>query len=99
TFKSTKTINVDIWNFWNYAFTGSVVFIVSGNLFFGIVAAVIHTAVSLLIGDRIAYRVQEEHGIPGITIPHGWAVTSVPIIYIVNKILDQIPYVKNIEWK
>ncbi len=34
----TKTLNVDIWNFWNHAFTASVVYIISGNLIVGIIA-------------------------------------------------------------
>lgn len=97
-FRATKTLNVDIWNFWNHAFTASVVYIVTKNLAFGLIAGAIHAALCLIIADRGAKRVQEFYDIPGISIPHGWAVTSVPIIIGVNWVLDRIPGVKDIKW-
>ena len=35
----TKTLNVDLWNYWHYAFTGSLVYLVTGNnLAMGLIA-------------------------------------------------------------
>lgn len=96
--KLTKTLNVDIWNFWNQAFTASVCYIASGSLAWGLVAAAIHTVYELWIADITAKDVQEFYNLPGISIPHGWAVTSVPIIAGVNWLLDRIPGVKDIHW-
>ena len=96
--KTTRTINVDIWNFWNHAFTASVVTLVSGNLMFGLFAAMVHAAVCLVIADLTAKRVQDFYGIPGVSIPHGWAITSVPIIIGVNWVVDRIPVIKDIQW-
>ena len=97
-FRWTKTLNVDIWNFWNHAFTASVVYLASGSLFFGLVAGAIHAALCLIIADWGAKRVQKFYQIPGISIPHGWAVTSVPIIIGVNWVVDRIPYIKDVKW-
>ena len=97
-FKLTRTLNVDIWNFWNQAFTASVVFIVTKSLILAMVAAAIHTIYELVIADLTAKRMQEFYGLPGISIPHGWAVTSVPIIWAVNWVVDRIPFVKDIKW-
>jgi PTS system galactitol-specific IIC component len=95
----TKTLNVDIWNFWHFAFTGSLVMLVSGGkLWLGLIAAGIHCVVALLIGDLTAKRVQEFFKIPGISIPQGWAITSVPIILILNAIVERIPGLRDIEW-
>ncbi|NPV42154.1 MAG: PTS galactitol transporter subunit IIC [Anaerolineae bacterium] len=96
--KLTKTLNVDIWNFWNQAFTASVCYIASGSLAWGLVAAAIHTVYELWIADITAKDVQEFYNLPGISIPHGWAVSSVPIIAGVNWVLDRIPGVKDIHW-
>ncbi|MDK2982315.1 MAG: galactitol system component [Chloroflexota bacterium] len=96
--KLTKTLNVDIWNFWNQAFTASVCYIASGSLAWGLVAAAVHTVYELWIADKTAKGVQEFYNLPGISIPHGWAVTSVPIIAGVNWVLDRIPFVKDIHW-
>lgn len=96
--KTTKTLNVDIWNFWNHAFTASVVYIISGNLIIGLLAGAIHAAFCLIMADRTAEKVQEFYHVPGVSIPHGWAVTSIPIIAGVNWVLDRIPVVKDINW-
>ena len=97
--KLTKTLNIDIWNFWNQAFTASVVYLASGrNMVLAMVAAAIHTVYALVIADKTAKGVQEFYSLPGISIPHGWAVSSVPIIYAVNWVLDRIPGVKDIHW-
>lgn len=97
-FKLTKTLNVDIWNFWNQAFTASVAYIASGSMAWAMVAAAIHTVYALWIADMTAKDVQEFYNLPGISIPHGWAVSSVPIIVAVNWVLDRIPGVKDIHW-
>jgi len=96
--RMTKTLNVDIWNFWNHAFTASVVYLVTGNLAFGLIAGGIHAALCLIIADLTAKRVQEVYQLPGISIPHGWAITSVPIIIGVNWVIDRIPFIKDIKW-
>lgn len=97
-FKWTKTLNVDIWNFWNQAFTASVVYIATNSIWWAILGVVIHTVYELIIADLTAKQVQEFYDLPGISIPHGWAVTSVPIIFAVNWVLDRIPWVKDIHW-
>jgi len=98
-FKWTKTLNVDMWNYWHYAFTGSLVYLVSGgNLVLGLIAAAIHAAASLLIADWTAKDVQSFFKIPGVSIPQGWAVTSVPIIKGLNWIVEKIPGLRDIYW-
>lgn len=98
-FRLTKTLNVDMWNFWHYAFTGSLVFLVSGgNLILGLIAAAIHAVVALLIADLTAERIQKFFNLPGISIPQGWAITSVPIIMILNAIVERIPGLRDINW-
>lgn len=97
-FKWTKTLNVDVWNFWNQAFTASVVYIATDSIWWAILGVVIHTVYGLIIADLTAKQVQEFYDLPGISIPHGWAVTSVPIIFAVNWVLDRIPFIKDIHW-
>jgi len=97
-FRWTKTLNVDMWNYWHYAFTGSLVYLVSGSLVLGLIAAAIHAIVSLLIADWTAKDVQDFFKIPGVSIPQGWAVTSVPIIKGLNWVVEKIPGLRDIYW-
>lgn len=95
----TQTLNVDMWNYWHYAFTGSLVYrVTGGSLVLGLVAAAIHAAVSLLIADWTAEDVQGFFKIPGVSIPQGWAVSSVPIIKGLNWIVDRVPGLRDIHW-
>jgi PTS system galactitol-specific IIC component len=104
-FKWTKTLNVDIWNFWNQAFTASVCYLAAGGANnpglawpMAILGATVHTVYELIVADKTAKGVQEFYNLPGISIPHGWAVSSVPVIYGVNWVMDRIPVVKDINW-
>ncbi len=98
-FNWTKTLNVDMWNYWHYAFTGSLVYLVTGrNLVLGLIAAAIHAVAALLIADWTAKDVQDFFKIPGVSIPQGWAITSVPIIKGLNWIVEKIPGLRDIFW-
>lgn len=88
TFKLTRTVNIDIWNYWHYAFTGAVVYMLTDNLIYGFIAAAAHCVLSLKIADYTAPYVQEELGIPGISIPQGFAVSTVPIYALLDKFYD-----------
>ena len=96
-FKLTKTLNIDIWNFWHFAFLGSMVYMVSNNLVYGLVTAVVAAALALFLGDWTAKAVQSFYNLPGISIPHLTTAPGVPFAIVTNWLLDKIPGVK--DWK
>ncbi len=94
----TRTLNVDIWNFWHYAFTGSLVYLMTGdNIWAGLAAAAFHAVLSLKIADITAPAVQKFFNLPGISIPQGFAVTTVPIVLAGDWIMERIPGVRDIQ--
>lgn len=95
--KVTKTLNIDIWNYWHFAFLGSMVYMVSQNLTYGLVAAAIAAALALFLGDWTAKAVQDFYKLPGISIPHLTTAPGVPFAIFTNWLIDRIPGVKN--WK
>ena len=94
---ATKTMNIDIFNYSHYALTGSVVYIITNNLLFGLLAGVFHSIFSLIMADFSAKRVQSTLGVEGISIPQGYASSSVPLFFILDKIYDKIPFLKNVK--
>jgi len=94
--KTTQTVNIDVWNFWHYAFTGSLVYFATNNLAFGLIAAAIQAAMTLIMADWTAKGVEEYLGLPGISIPHGLSVAFVPVALVINKVLDYIPGINKI---
>lgn len=90
TIRYTRTVNIDIWNYWHYAFSGAVIYALTNNLFLGFVAAAIHCALALKIADVTAEDVQEALKIPGVSIPQGFAVSTVYILKPLDKFYDWI---------
>jgi PTS system galactitol-specific IIC component len=93
----TKTLNVDVWNFWHYAFAGSLVAAVTGNLAMGLVAAAIAAAFMLFLGDWTAKGIQEFYDLPGISIPHGATAPLVLIGLPVNWLIEKIPGLRDLK--
>jgi PTS system galactitol-specific IIC component len=93
----TKTINIDIWNFWHFAFAGALVQAVTGNIWYGLISAMIFAATMLFFADWTAPAVQQLMGMPGISLPHGASTSMVPFAVIVNKIIDLIPGLNKME--
>ncbi|MFN2304681.1 MAG: PTS transporter subunit IIC, partial [Anaerolineales bacterium] len=74
----TKTLNIDVWNFWHFAFLGSLVAIVTDSLVYGLIAAAIAAAFALFLADWTAKAVQSFYNLPGISNPHLTTAPGVP---------------------
>lgn len=94
---TTQTADVDIWNYWHFAFTGALVAVVTNNVAFGICAAIINEVVVLVIGDVTAPMVEESLGLPGVSIPHGFAGAYAPIAFGMDWLIDKIPGLNKID--
>ncbi|HEY6072630.1 MAG TPA: PTS transporter subunit IIC, partial [Anaerolineales bacterium] len=92
----TKTLNIDIWNYWHFAFIGSMVAVVTGSLGLGLVAAAIAAAFALFLGDWTAKAAQSFYNLPGISIPHLTTAPSVPFAIVTNWIVDRIPGLRDL---
>lgn len=90
-FKWTKTIDIDIWNYWHFAFCGCLVYIATGNFVLGLVASAVCTVVILKIADWSAPLVAKHCGLPGISLPTLSSATFFPIGLLGNWIIDKIP--------
>ncbi len=89
--RGTKTLNIDIWNFWHFAFTGSLVYVLSNNLALALATAALNAAIALFLADWTAPGVQDFYGVPAVSIPHGFSAAYVPIAIPLNKLIDAIP--------
>ena len=87
-FHLTDTIDVDVWNYWHFAFTGGLVYALTNNIWLGVIACAIDAALVLVLGDWTAPAVQEYYKLPDISIPHGFSAAYVPIAIPLNWLLD-----------
>lgn len=91
----TKTMNIDIFNYSHYAFTGAVVHLVTGDIILAMGASLIQATWSLLSADYTAHKVQRMLGVDGISIPQGYASSTVPLFVLLEKVYNRIPYLRD----
>jgi len=98
----TKTMDIDIWNYWHPLFIGSCIVLVGGgtslSYFLAAASAAINMAIVFKIADWIQPDCAEILGIEGISLPHTQAVGFAMIDYPLNWVLDRIPGINKINW-
>jgi PTS system galactitol-specific IIC component len=87
-FRLTKTLDVDLWNYWHWAFTGSLIYVATDMFWLGILGAAIHAAYTLVVADLTAPVIQKYFKWPDLSISQGWATTSMLIVWPMMKLLD-----------
>ena len=95
---TTQTIDVDIWDYWHFAFTGSLVAIATNSIAFGLLAAVFNMMIIMVLGDLTAPAVEESLSLPGVSLPHGFSTAYAPIAIACNWVIDKIPGVNKVSF-
>ena len=96
--KTTQTVNIDIWNYWHFAFTGALVAVLTGNTWIGLIAALLNMVIVMVMADLTAPGVEEYNGLPGISLPHGFTTSFVPGAIVLNWIMDKIPGINKLDF-
>lgn len=95
--KTTKTVNIDLWNYWHFAFVGALAYYATDSILWGFFAAIICYIITLVIADWMAPRFQQFYEkMDGISIPQPFCGGFAPVALVINKGLDLIPGVNKI---
>ena len=91
--KTTRTVNIDLWNYWHFAFIGAVAYFVTDqSLAWGYFAAIVCYINTLVMADLTADKFQGYYeGMDGISIPQPFVQSFTPFAILINKGLDMIP--------
>lgn len=90
--KATNTINIDLWNYWHFAFIGAVVYFATQNIWWGFFAAVICFIITLVMADLTTKKFQSYYkDLDGISIPQPFCQSFVPFAEGLNWCMDKIP--------
>lgn len=95
--KLTKTVNIDIWNYWHFIFTGALVYSVTQNVLLSAIATAVISIITLKLADLSAPLVTKFSGMEGISIPTLSAAAYFPFGVIGNKIIDKIPFINKLD--
>ena len=88
----TRTVNIDLWNYWHFAFLGAMVFFATGSLAWAFYAAIVLYVITLCMADFTAKGFQSYYkDMDGISIPQPFCQSFTPFAVAISWILDRIP--------
>lgn len=93
----TRTVDIDIWNYWHVIFAAILVYGVTSNITLTIIAGVAAFIITLKLSDWTAPAVNRIAGMSGICIPHLSGITHYPVALAINALFDRIPGFNKIE--
>jgi PTS system galactitol-specific IIC component len=88
--KWTDTFDIDLWNFWLWAYVGSMTYYATKNVLYGLLAAIAIEIMSLILADMTAPLIQKFYNLPGLSFPHvngqGTTFLAIPLNWLLDKI-------------
>ncbi len=88
----TRTVNIDLWNYWHFAFLGAIVFFSSGSLVWAFYAAIVLYVITLCMADFTARGFQSYYkDMEGISIPQPFCQSFTLFALAVGWLYDRIP--------
>ena len=89
----TRTVNIDLWNYWHFAFIGAVAyFVMDQSLAWGYFAAIVCYIITLVMADLTAEKFQSYYDdMDGISIPQPFCQSFTAFAIGINWLLDKIP--------
>ncbi|KLE15681.1 PTS galactitol transporter subunit IIC [Clostridium sp. C8] len=90
-FNWTKTVDIDLWNYWHFAFAGALVYASTGSFLLGIVSSGVVAIIVIKLADWSAPAIQKYFNLPGVSLPTLSSIVFFPIGVLGDKIIDKIP--------
>ena len=89
---TTRTVNIDLWNYWHFAFLGGIVYYATGSLWWAFYAAIVLYVITLCMADFTARSFQSYYkDMDGISIPQPFCQSFTPFAVAIGWLLDRIP--------
>lgn len=97
TTRLTKTINIDIWNYWHFMFAGALVYNITNNILFATLASIIMFVIAIKFADWSVPLLHKFSDLKGVSVTTLSATVCYPFGIIGNKIIDYIPIINKID--
>ena len=94
----TRTIYIDIWNFWHFALIGALVLALSGSMVLGLSATLLIAIYCFKLTEWTAHDVEREMGLKGISASPVSVNGIVPYTACVDWLIDRIPVINQINY-
>ena len=89
---TTRTVNIDLWNYWHFAFLGAMVYFTTSSLAWAFYAAIVLYVITLCMADFTAKGFQAFYkDAEGLSIPQPFCQSFTPFAVAIGWLLDRIP--------
>ncbi len=96
--QTTKTLYIDLWNYWHFALMGVLVQNATGSLFLGMAASLLIAAYTIKNADWSAPYIKRETGLDGLAISPLSVAGLLPYAVAMNSAFDAIPGLRRLHW-
>jgi len=96
--RMTKTLYVDLWNYWHFALIGVLLQSVTANAFFAVAASLLLAIYTIKTTEWSAPYVKREMNLDGIAISPISVSGFLPYAVVLNSFFDAIPGLRKLNW-
>lgn len=93
----TKTVNIDIFNYWLFLLVGANIYAGTDNYWLSVIVTYVLFIITLIAADLTAPYMQKQYDLKGISFPHLTCLAWVPFGIIVNFVIDRIPGLNKVD--
>ncbi|OFK23962.1 PTS galactitol transporter subunit IIC [Olsenella sp. HMSC062G07] len=93
----TKTLNVDVWNLWQPAMVGVMVWAVTSDYLLAVLSMIPFFLFELLLADLFQPLISKYFNLPGIAITHVMALSGMVLAIPLNWVFEHIPGLSKID--
>lgn len=93
----TRTLDIDLWNYWHIAFSGALVAVATGSTIAGVAAAAVHMVIILALADWSQPLIEDYYGFDNVSLPHGTSVAYAVFAIPMNALFERIPGLR--DWR
>ncbi|MBN2510976.1 MAG: PTS galactitol transporter subunit IIC [Spirochaetales bacterium] len=95
---TTKTVYIDVWNYWHFALAGALILGTSNSMVLGLAATAFLAVYTIKLSDWTAPEVERETGLKGIAISPLSSTGLLPYAVGFNWLIDRIPGLKHLSY-
>ena len=93
---ATRTIYIDIWNFWHFALLGALLQNTNHSTFLSMLATLLIGIYCIKLSDWTSPYVRKECGLRGITVSPVSVVGLLPYAVVANILLNRVPWINKL---
>ncbi|MCI1858801.1 MAG: PTS galactitol transporter subunit IIC [Sporolactobacillus sp.] len=93
----TKTVDIDIFNYWIFLLVGANIYAATHHFWLSVVITWCAFVVILIVADLTAPYVQKQYNLEGISFPHLTCIAWIPFGIATNWIVEKTPGLKKID--